>query len=105
MRPLLWRLQWCICLILPRIRITPNACSTNGQACYARAVEPRALYALLHGEVAAAWKLNPVLLLLPFLLAAMHVFSQRSPESFSTPRGLSAAGLFMILFTLVRNLS
>ena len=70
----------------------------------------RATRALLHGDVAGAFHLNPFyVLLLPVLLyvwfvAGQHAFGARKPLPVFGMRGVAAILILMILFTILRNI-
>jgi hypothetical protein len=72
----------------------------------------RALHQLLHGNLQAAWAMNPLaVLLLPFLaygLASFALFQIRGqglPQPFLRPAWIRALCVAIILFGIARNLS
>lgn len=68
----------------------------------------RAMHQLTNGNLAAAWRLNPfVFLILPLAAYETIVRGALQQDRFSVlsrPRLLIALGLFLLAFTLVRNL-
>jgi hypothetical protein len=71
----------------------------------------RAIHQLLHGNVAAAWALNPLTtVLLPFLTyglvssALCEIRGQGLPQPFLRAGWIRALGAAIILFGIVRNI-
>jgi hypothetical protein len=71
----------------------------------------RAIHQLLHGNLRAAWAMNPLMItLLPFLIygLASHVMKEirgrALPEIFLPAVWIRALGIVIILFGIVRNL-
>lgn len=70
----------------------------------------RAAHALLHGDLATAWHLNPLLIcLLPVfawvgLVTVAGRFGRRLPNPFATPRMIAVLVGLAFVFGVVRNL-
>lgn len=72
----------------------------------------RALHQLLHGNLQAAWAMNPLtVLLLPFLaygllsFALFQIWGRGLPKPFLRPNWIRAVCAAIILFGIARNLS